>query len=134
MIWANASVNNPRINKPGWLSRYNDGLRARRQEFDSRQVQESLLYSTEYRPAKRPTRPPTQWVRKPISLGVKRPGLEVVHSPPSSAEVKNGGATPPLSRRERTEDSQSHQAVKYGHESREVGNQESLCWRGPAAI
>jgi hypothetical protein len=31
-----------------------------------------------------------------ISTGVKQPGLEADHSPPSSAEVKNGGAIPPL--------------------------------------
>jgi hypothetical protein len=31
-----------------------------------------------------------------FSLGVKRPGHEADHSPPSSAEVKNGGAIPPL--------------------------------------
>jgi hypothetical protein len=30
------------------------------------------------------------------SLGVKRPGREADHSPPSSTEVKNGGAIPPL--------------------------------------
>jgi hypothetical protein len=30
--------------------------------------------------------------------GVKRQGREAVHSPPSSAEVKNGGAVPPLPR------------------------------------
>jgi hypothetical protein len=28
--------------------------------------------------------------------GIKRPGLEADHSPPSTAEVKNGGAIPPL--------------------------------------
>jgi hypothetical protein len=32
------------------------------------------------------------------------------------------------------EGSQSRQTVKYGHESRGARNQESLCWRGPAAI
>jgi hypothetical protein len=31
-------------------------------------------------------------------------------------------------------DSQRHEAVKYGHESRGTRNQESLCWRGPAAV
>jgi hypothetical protein len=36
-----------------------------------------------------PTQPPTQWVPGALSLGVKRPGREVDHSPPSSAEVKN---------------------------------------------
>jgi hypothetical protein len=32
------------------------------------------------------------------------------------------------------EGSQSRQTVKYGHESRGTGNQESVHWRGPAAI
>jgi len=36
-----------------------------------------------------PTRPPIQWVLGVLSLGVKRPGREADHSPPSSAEVKN---------------------------------------------
>jgi hypothetical protein len=31
-----------------------------------------------------------------VSVGVKREGLEAEHSPPSSAEVRNGGAIPPL--------------------------------------
>jgi hypothetical protein len=35
-----------------------------------------------------PTQPPIQWVPGAISLGVKRPGREADHSPPSSAEVK----------------------------------------------
>jgi hypothetical protein len=35
-----------------------------------------------------PTQHPTQWAPGAISLGVKRPGREVDHSPPSSAEVK----------------------------------------------
>jgi hypothetical protein len=32
------------------------------------------------------------------------------------------------------EGSHSHQRVKCGHESRGTRNQESLYWRGPAAI
>jgi hypothetical protein len=32
---------------------------------------------------------PIQWVPRTLSLGVKRPGREADHSPPSSAEVKN---------------------------------------------
>jgi hypothetical protein len=36
-----------------------------------------------------PTQPPTQWIPGALSLGVKRPGGEANHSPPSSAEVKN---------------------------------------------
>jgi hypothetical protein len=35
------------------------------------------------------TQPPIQWVPGALSLGVKRPGREADHSPPSSAEVKN---------------------------------------------
>jgi hypothetical protein len=31
-----------------------------------------------------------------LYMGIKRPGREADHSPPSSAEVKNGGAIPPL--------------------------------------
>jgi hypothetical protein len=36
-----------------------------------------------------PTQPPIQSVPGALSLGVKRPGREADHSPPSSAEVKN---------------------------------------------
>jgi hypothetical protein len=34
------------------------------------------------------TQPPLQWVPGALSPGVKRPGLEVDNSPPTSAEVK----------------------------------------------
>jgi hypothetical protein len=43
-----------------------------------------------------PTQPPIQWVPGTISLGIKLPGREADYSPPASAEVKNGGAIPPL--------------------------------------
>jgi hypothetical protein len=33
--------------------------------------------------------PPIQWVPSALSAGVKRPGREADHSPPTSAEVKN---------------------------------------------
>jgi hypothetical protein len=33
-----------------------------------------------------PTQPPIQWVSGALSLGVKRPGREADHSPPSSAK------------------------------------------------
>jgi hypothetical protein len=36
-----------------------------------------------------PTWPPTQWIRGTLQPGLKRPGREANHSPPSSAEVKN---------------------------------------------
>jgi hypothetical protein len=35
-----------------------------------------------------PTQPLIQWVSGVLSLGVKRPGREADHSPPSTAEVK----------------------------------------------
>jgi hypothetical protein len=37
-----------------------------------------------------PTQPPIQRVAGALSLGVKRPGREADHSPPSSDEVKEG--------------------------------------------
>jgi hypothetical protein len=43
-----------------------------------------------------PTQSPIQWVPGAVSPQVKGPGSEADHAPPSSAEVKNGGATPPL--------------------------------------
>jgi len=41
----------------------------------------------QYETALGPTQPPIQWVPRALSLGVKRPGREADHSPPSSAEV-----------------------------------------------
>jgi hypothetical protein len=35
-----------------------------------------------------PTQPPIQWVPGALSLGVKRPGGEADHSPPSNVGVK----------------------------------------------
>jgi hypothetical protein len=39
---------------------------------------------------------PIRWVPGAPPPGIKRQGHEADHSPPSSAEVKNGGALPPL--------------------------------------
>jgi hypothetical protein len=72
------------------------GLQAERSGFDSRQGEEIFLFSTASRPALGPTQPPIQWVPGGLSVGVKRLGREADHSHPSSAEVKNGGAIPPL--------------------------------------
>jgi hypothetical protein len=47
-----------------------------------------FLFTTASRTALGPTQPPIQWVPGALSLGVKRPGREDNHSPPSSAEVK----------------------------------------------
>jgi hypothetical protein len=58
--------------------------------FNSRQGLRIFLFSTAAsRPALRPTQPPIQWVHGIISLGIKRPWLEVDHSPTSIAEIKN---------------------------------------------
>jgi hypothetical protein len=53
-----------------------------------------FLFSTASKPALEPTHLPNQWVEEAISPGVKRPGREADHSPPSSAEVKNAAAIP----------------------------------------
>jgi hypothetical protein len=55
-----------------------------------------FLFSTVSRPALGPTQPPFRWVPRAISPRVKRLGREADHSPPSSAEVNNDGAIPPL--------------------------------------
>jgi len=56
--------------------------------FDSRRGLGIFLFTTASRTALELTRPPVQWVPGALSLGVKRPGREAGHSPPSSAEVK----------------------------------------------
>jgi hypothetical protein len=56
--------------------------------FDSRQGLGIFLFITASRPALGPTQTPIQWAPGVLSLGVKRPGREANHSPPSSAEVK----------------------------------------------
>jgi hypothetical protein len=51
------------------------------------------VFSTAFRPALGPTQPPIQCVPGTLPPGVKRPGLEADHSPPSIDDVKNGRAT-----------------------------------------
>jgi hypothetical protein len=48
-----------------------------------------FLFTTVSGPAVGPIQPPMQWVPAALTPGVKRPGREADHSPPSSAEVKN---------------------------------------------
>jgi hypothetical protein len=48
-----------------------------------------FLFTTASRLGLRPTQPPFHWVSVAVSLGVKWPGREADHTPPSSAEVKN---------------------------------------------
>jgi hypothetical protein len=53
-------------------------------------------FSATSRPALEPTQPPIQWILEAVPLEVKRQGREADHSPPSSADFKNGGSIPPL--------------------------------------
>jgi hypothetical protein len=57
--------------------------------FDSQRGLGIFLFTTASRTVLGPTELPIQWVPGALSLGVKRPGCEADHSPPSSAEVKN---------------------------------------------
>jgi hypothetical protein len=57
-------------------------------EFNSRRGLEIFPFDTMSRLALGPNEPPIQWVLRALTLGVKRPGCETVHSPLSSAEVK----------------------------------------------
>jgi hypothetical protein len=57
-------------------------------EFDSRLGSRIFLFTTASITALETTQPPIQWVPGALSLGVKRPGREADHSPPSNAEVK----------------------------------------------
>jgi hypothetical protein len=54
------------------------------------------LFSITSRPALGPTKPPTQWAPEVASPGEKRQEREGDHSPPTSPEVNNGEAIPPL--------------------------------------
>jgi hypothetical protein len=65
--------------------RYSDWLRADRlrDQSSSPGRGKNFLYSTASGPALGPTQPSIQWVP-----GVKRPGREADHSPPTNAEVK----------------------------------------------
>jgi hypothetical protein len=58
------------------------------QEFESRQGLGIFLLTTASTSALGPTQPPIQWLPAVLSLGIKRPGREADHSPPSNAEVK----------------------------------------------
>jgi hypothetical protein len=48
----------------------------------------SRTFSMSFRLGLGPTQPPIQWVPGTLFLGVKRPGHEADHSPPTTAEVK----------------------------------------------
>jgi hypothetical protein len=56
--------------------------------FDSRRGLRIILFATASRTALGPTQPPIHWVQGALSLGVKQPGREAGHSPPSSTEIE----------------------------------------------
>jgi hypothetical protein len=66
-------------------------LRDGRSGFDSRQGQRRDFFSSSPNNILilRPTQPSMQWVQGAFIQGVKRPGREADHSPPSNTEVKN---------------------------------------------
>jgi hypothetical protein len=67
--------------------------------FDSRRGLRIFLFTTASSPALGPIQAPIQWVPGALSLGIKWPGRETDHSPPSGAEVKNAWSytsTPPI--------------------------------------
>jgi hypothetical protein len=55
-----------------------------------------FLFCSASRSALGPTQSPIQRITGPVSPGETHPEREADHSPPSSAEIKNGGAIPPL--------------------------------------
>jgi hypothetical protein len=65
-------------------------------EFDFQQGKDLFLYTTKFRPALGPTQPPIQYLPGVVSAGIKVPEDKANHSPPSSIEVKNCKAIPPL--------------------------------------
>jgi hypothetical protein len=78
------------------VQQWSVGFKAKESGFDSWQGQEIFHFSTASRRALELTQPSIQWMLGALSLGIKQPGPEAYHSPPSNAEVKNGGATSPL--------------------------------------
>jgi hypothetical protein len=72
------------------------GWRTEECGFDSKQGQEIALSSITFRPGLGLTEPLIREVPAVVSPWVKRQVTEADHSPPSSAEARNGGAVPPL--------------------------------------
>jgi hypothetical protein len=93
-LWSTYLACNSAGWEPGWRLGY---------ELDDRRVKvrfpegaREFIFSIASRQAVGPTQPPVQRVPAALFLGIKRQGHEADHSPPFSAEVKNGGAVLPL--------------------------------------
>jgi hypothetical protein len=83
----------PGISKGGFLEgRFLSENSLNRNEFPTN------FSTVVFGPALGPTPPPAQRVPESLSLGIKRPGREADHSPPSSAEVNAWSytSTPPI--------------------------------------
>jgi hypothetical protein len=86
LLWAVSSSTRSRISSGSIVSDYGLDDRA----IGVRSPAGDFPLSSVSRPALGPTQPPVQWVPGVLSPGVKaRPGRDVDHSPPSSAEVVN---------------------------------------------
>jgi hypothetical protein len=80
---------------PGDLCRYSEGLRAGRPGFNSGQGQNfPLLHSVQTGSVAHPAFCRMGTVGS--FPGVKRPGREADHPPPSSVQIRNDGVIPPL--------------------------------------
>jgi nitrate reductase NapE component len=64
------------------------GLEDGDSRFDSRRGLGIFLFTTASRTALVPTQPPIQWVPGTVSAGLKRPGREAEHSPPSTPPIR----------------------------------------------
>jgi hypothetical protein len=82
------------VNGVGIAQWYSAGLHDRGFEF--REGLGIFLFTTVSRPDLGHTQSPIQWVPEALSLGMKQPGREADHSPPSSAEDKNAWSYTPL--------------------------------------
>jgi hypothetical protein len=60
------------------------------------QGQKLILFSIVSRPVLGLIKPSIQWISEALSAGVKRLRREGEHTPPPSAEIKNGGIIFPL--------------------------------------
>jgi hypothetical protein len=74
--------------EPRYRSRYGDWLRTGWSRGRSPCRVNNFYFSISSRPALGSIQPPSQWITRAISSGVKRPGREDDNSPPSRAEVK----------------------------------------------
>jgi hypothetical protein len=101
------------------LSKYSDWLRAGRPRGRSSSPGrvKNFLFSTSSKPALESTQPRVQWVQEAISPGVKRPGREDDHSPPTSAGSRRRGSIDALNRVQRKAAEFANNADQTGWEA-----------------